>query len=268
MPNHFTTLGFEVVTQEDLKALAQQAASHARAVHMKAHHYLRWVGSAGEELWLQIDETGDLIGMNPHFSGGSSVRVRLQSRVGRDNDTALDGAFIGWADPREDMPESGMYPIVFDAPDAATYSDLKLPAIVEVQIAAFAHEISSYNMPESYIASQQRQRVKFASQSFIPSGLFGPDGSSTEPPESMAIFTGHIIDAEVRANSLTGRPFFWALVNTLGGTYDVIIDRNLLTQTPSAGGVLSGSFWLSGRIIPQAQLKGIASERSSEEPDK
>ncbi len=247
MPSHFSTIGFEVQNQEGLIALVKQVAPQAQAVPAKAGRYLRWVGTSGEELWLQEDKTGALIGINPHFRGKSSVRVRLQARVVREGDTPLDGSFQGWADPEQDRPESGAYPLVFDAPDAAAHVELQLPAIAEVQIAAFAHEISSYNTPEAFLASQE-DRIKFASQSFIPSGMFKPDLTTLAPPEATAIFTGHVIEAEVRKNSLTGRPFFWALVDTLCGKYDVVIDQSLLARVPSEGGVLSGSFWLSGRL--------------------
>lgn len=248
MPSHFSTLGFDVQTQESFVALATQVATQTQPIPVRAGQYLRWVGGSGEELWLQTDEADDLVGMNPHFNGNSSVRVRLQARVGREGDTVLDGSFQGWADPEQEKPESGAYPLVFDLPDAATYFGLELPCIVEAQIAAFAHEVSSHASPDAYSSSQEDQQLKFASQSFIPSGMFQPDGAATEPPEAMAIFTGHVIEAGVRKNSLTGRPFFWALLDTLGGKYDVVIDPALLKQVPPAGGVLSGSFWLSGRL--------------------
>ena len=57
-----------------------------------------------------------------------------------------------------------------------------------------------------------------------PSGLFAPGGSNLASPESHAVFTGHVIVGGVRQNSITGRAFYWALVDTLGGRYDVVID--------------------------------------------
>jgi len=248
MPSDFSTIGFDIQTPEDFVAVAEQVATQAHAVPAKGGHYLRWIGGSGEEVWLQVDESGDFVGMNPHFKGKSLVRVGLQARVAREDDTDLDGRFLGWADPEQDKPESGAYPLVFDAPDAATYSGLELPVIVEAQIAAFAHEISSYDSPDAYSASQESQQVKFASRSFFPADMFRPDDAATEPPDAMALFTGHVIEADVRKNSMTGQPFFWALVDSLGGRYDVVIDRTLLPQVPSAGGVLSGLFWLSGRV--------------------
>jgi hypothetical protein len=185
--------------------------------------------------------------MNPNFSGESAVRVGLTARVARPEDTALDGAFHGWAVPEGDDPKTGCYPFVFDAPDFRLLDDLRLPAIVGAQIAAFAHEVSLFSSPGEHAASQTGG-VKFSSRSFIPSGLFSPSGSVTEPLQAQAIFSGHIREAESRRNELTGKLFWWALVETLGGSFDVVIDPELLETSPKVGGVLSGAFWLSGRL--------------------
>ena len=90
--------------------------------------------------------------------------------------------------------------------------------------------------------------LSFASQSFIPSGLISPSGDPVDPPEPHALFVGHVVEAEQRHNAVTGRPFWWALVETIGGTFDVVIDPELLDEQPRPGHVLSGWFWLSGRL--------------------
>jgi hypothetical protein len=69
------------------------------------------------------------------------------------------------------------------------------------------------------------------------------------------MFVGHVLAAGERINVLTGHAFYWALVETLGGAYDVMIDPELLPSVPAAGGVLSGSFWLSGRIIARCHTR-------------
>jgi hypothetical protein len=95
--------------------------------HREHRRYLRWTGSGGEELWLQLSPRRDLIGMNPHFSGASRVRVGIVNRVTRPSDTKLDGALQAWASPQGDSPEEGAYPFVFDVPDARR-SEVSYPA--------------------------------------------------------------------------------------------------------------------------------------------
>lgn len=69
------------------------------------------------------------------------------------------------------------------------------------------------------------------------------------PEEASADFAGHILEVENRTNELWGTSFCWELVGTFGGAFDAVIDSELLGSPPRVGGVLQGSFWLSGRIL-------------------
>jgi len=246
MASHFSAIGFPVKSQDEYLALAQRVMNDCTSFDVEGGRYLHWGSRSGAELWLQIDTDNIFIGMNPHYSGKSLVPVRLSERVIRPKDTVLDGALRGWAIWNDDDSES--FELVFDVPDFGRQLTVLLPANRRVQIAAFAQEVSVFDSPKDYTASQTGE-LKFAPQSFFPSGLLSPDLESIEPPEPYAIFSGHIVEADTRRNELTGSNFFWVLVETLGAVFDVVIDPGLLSVTPKVGGVLSGSFWLSGRIV-------------------
>ena len=119
---------------------------------------------------------------------------------------------------------------------------------METQIAAFVHELAVFRSVAEYLASQTGE-MKFAPESFIPSGLFRPGGESIDPPKAQAIFTGRILESEMRMNELTNQPFQWVLVETLGGVFDVVADPEFIEFAPPPGGILLGSFWLSGRLL-------------------
>ncbi len=248
MPNHFSTIGVELQSQEEFFALAKDVAEDCVRLDVPGGYYLRWSSESGAQLWLQVDDDNDLVGMNPHFAGESRVRVGLAERVARLDSTPLDGAFYSWADPQGDESETGSYPFVFDVPDFQCYDDLPLPAVLDAQIAAFVHELAVFRSEEEYMASQKGE-MKFAARSFIPSGLFRPGGESIDPPEARAVFTGRILEAEIRTNELTNQPFRWVLVETLGGVFDVVADPDFIEVEPTPGGILMGSFWLSGRLL-------------------
>jgi hypothetical protein len=248
MPSHLSSIGLPVNDQADFAALADRIGPLATPIEVDDGIYWRWSSECGAEVWLQTNADNELVGMTPFFSGNARIRVRLTARIARSGDTPLEGAFHGWADPTEDDPDSGAFPFVFDAIDYSKYAGIGLPSIVNAQIAAFAHEISVYPTLDAYNSSQTGE-LHFSSQSFIPSGLFSPEGSSTEPPGSMAIFTGHVAATTAKTNSLTGAKYYWARVDTLGGSFDVVIDPVLCDAAPVVGGVLSGSFWLCGRLI-------------------
>lgn len=247
MPSHFSSIGFPVNSEDDFLALGRRIAKISKRISVSEGAYLFWESTSGAEIWLQVNNENNLIGMNPHFSGESKFQVGIASQVARPRDTVLDGAFYGWASPSEDMQTPGMYPFVFDSPDFRLHSSQRIPRITTVQIAAFADRISLFDSEDSLRASKDWE--KFATKSFIPSGIFTPKKGPTNPPTAHGIFTGHILQAEKRINELTDRIFYWVLADSLGGTFDVIIDPELLHEEPKVSGILAGTFWLSGRIL-------------------
>ena len=64
-----------------------------------------------------------------------------------------------------------------------------------------------------------------------------------------------MLEAAVRVNTVSGMPYWWALVDTVGGTFDVVIDPELLPDPPRTGNVLAGWFWLSGRLLTGTQQR-------------
>lgn len=263
MPSQFSAIGFTVSSGEDLAALASRVAERADTIDAREGQYLKWAPPSGEQLWLQVKRNGDAMGMNPHFEGKSSVRVAVEARIARQSHTPLDGTFLAWANPPDGAATGGDYPFVFDCPDASTHDALSLPAVLVAQVAAFAQQLSVYASPAEYDAAQTAQGLSFGSRSFIPSGLIAPSGEPVVPPESHALIAGLVVEAAERRNSVTGQPFWWALVDTVGGTFDAVIDPSLLAGPVEPGNVVAGWFWLSGRLRsgaapPQGWLRKLA----------
>lgn len=248
MTDHFSPIGFLIESEDDLKKVIKQAMAEAREViPVKGGSYIRWSGGCGAELWLQGDRKDRLIGLSPHFAGTSQVQIGLAARAKRPYDNDLEGAFKAWTDPSSEGATKGAYPLLFDAPDFAVYSEIKLPSLATAQISAFAEEITIYESAEAYLDSQSDGH-KLSSQSFVPVGLLADPERDEEPADARAMFAGHILQAEERVNDLSGEPFVWALVETLGARYDVLIAQAMIDDLPVEGNVVGGSFWLSGRL--------------------
>ncbi|MNN72218.1 hypothetical protein D3C81_1882320 [compost metagenome] len=64
-----------------------------------------------------------------------------------------------------------------------------------------------------------------------------------------------MIETKKIINELSGRSFIWSLVKTLGGEIDVVTDEELISNEIKVGGIISGSFWLSGKFISSPELK-------------
>jgi hypothetical protein len=254
MPDPFSTIGFPIQDESEFSDLATHLAAEAQRIPVSGGTYLLWASPGGEQVWLQGDSDGYLVGMTPHFAGKSQVSVSIRSILRRPGETSLAGTIRGSVND-ETGPTAGILdcPIVIDVPNLATHGRLELPICVDVQVASFAREVSIFASEDAYYASQEHGG--FASRSYVPSGTFTPDGGETEPPQAFGIFTGHVLEAAVKRNGKTDAPFYWALVDTLGGTFDVVIDPELLPHPPRAGGILQGQFWFSGTFKTTATAK-------------
>jgi hypothetical protein len=221
---------------------------------------LVWPAAQREQLWAQVDPNGSLVGLNPHFVGTARMWVAVVSAE-PDEQFPLDGSLRCWASPRGDDPESGLYPFLVDVPDFhVTAAGLALPWFGRLQVAAFARSLECWPDDQAYEASEEakwggagtpeRPIRGFAAESFVPSGLFPATGDDAGFRETAtAIFTGHVVDAEAAVNLETGGAYRHAVVRTLGGEMDVVADPSVIAGEPAAGGVVQGSFWLSGRPI-------------------
>lgn len=260
MTNVFSAIGFDVQTEDAFGRAAVEAAERGEGVTVAGGTYLRWAPGAGVELWAQVDPRGAILGLNPHFAGETALTVAVVERIGRDAYGPLEGAFRVWVNPDEDDLESGEFPFVFDAPEFRAHDGARLPALAEVQVAAFARELQAYASEEAYYEAQT-SALKLAAESFIPSGMFDfADGAADEraAPLAEAIFGGRVLATEARVNPATGNAFRWIRVRTLGGEVDVVADPALVEGEVVEGGTVSGTFWLSGR------LRGLRAPRPTE----
>lgn len=247
MLSNLSSVGFPVHTQEQFQTLANKVMPESMAVPAANGRYLHWRADNGAELWVQADASGKVVSLTPHFAGKARLPVSIVQRIPRTDGTELDGSFFAWAAPGE-QPDSGEFPFVFDVPDYRTQDELELPAKRDVQITAFTQELQIYDSPAAY-DEFQRDDPKLSSRDVLPIGLFTPQGDPVDPPQAKVVLTGHIQEAKKLTNPITQAEFHWAQVETVGGTVDVLIDPEFVSDEIPADGVLSGTFWLSGRVL-------------------
>ncbi|OYD07630.1 hypothetical protein [Paludifilum halophilum] len=250
MASHFSDIGFNADSDEEIMSLLRQAAQEGQPVESTNGHYLFWSPEEGIQLWLQVDPEGTVIGFNPHLAGKGRIRAALTEEQ-PEPDMTMEGGFHAWADPSGESPDTGAYPFLFDMPDYDRYrGHLALPQTVNTQIAAFAHELYSFADEDAYASFQRENDLRFTPESFVSSGLLiASEAKTEERPEATAVFTGRVLETERRTNPTSGRPFYHLHVRTLGGTFDVAADPDIIQGEPVPGGIVQGSFWLSGRII-------------------
>jgi hypothetical protein len=107
----------------------------------------------------------------------------------------------------------------------------------------------------------------------IPSGLFavGDAGESESFRVSpRMLMSGVVTHADLRRNTLFGGTFARLAVRSLGATFQVVVDiRDLPTSgdsqpvPPAVGSIVSGQFWLSGRVLASGRDEARADRVSS-----
>ncbi len=247
--SNLSDIGFPVRGEQDVNDVIMSVLNHVSEVRCPRGFYLKFSDKSGAEIYLQGNFEQELIGFNPHFAGKSSRKVGLTQAIEREA-SELDGGFHAWANPSD---EAGEYPFVFDVPDFRTVPNLQLPQTVDVQLTAFASNDFKVFADEKEYDESQDLEIKYAQKSFVPTGLFAFDAEKSEIDLSVVrpvgMFAGEIKAFELKTNSLTNAQFYWFLVETLGGEVDVVSDTKWLEKEPNVGGIVSGQFWLSGRII-------------------
>lgn len=244
--SNLSDIGFSVTTQEEFTVLLERSVESGQKLETTGGLYVRNVDLSGAELWLQFETGGDLIGMNPHYRGRSRVPVALERPIKREQ-SHLDGGWLAWANPSDPHDhESGDFPFVFDCPDFQL-NTVSFPGSYEIQLTAFSQEIKFFPDEEAFVKAQESEEIPFASQSFIPVGLIGP--GDTQSPEAQALLTGIIRQVEDKKNQFSGQWFTWILLETLGVTLDLVVDRTEFPEEPFVGGIVQCQAWLSGQVL-------------------
>ena len=251
MSDPFFAAGFKMDGHRDWEQLALMAAGQGESIIARKISYRRWVLDCGIELWAQVKGAGEVVGLNTHFNGRARFQTRIVKRLPRER--RFDTAIGGWSvaappisEAGEAEPIDGNFPYVFDTPDGAVYRTLDLPQVVPVQLSAFAFEVHSYPNEEAFALAQKNSDAPLAARAFLPSAAIS---SSTPYPPASALIAGVITQTETLENRVTERTFEWARIETHGGELDVIVAPDSLTGDLVTGGILHGSFWLSGRIL-------------------
>jgi hypothetical protein len=248
MPSHYSSIGFPIENEEQFRQTAEYAAHSGKLIPIPGGAYIRWEAGDGVELWVQVENEDQVIGVNPHFQGAARIKLGLVERVDRSADSKFDGGFHAFAGPKPEQAD-GDTPFVFDAPDARRYDDLPLPTLVEASLVGFAHQFVVYKSEGAFRAAQPEFKLSVgAFEQLAPD----PEAPAGAPPDAFVRLTGLVVSTAERTNSFSNAKFRWAHLAIPGGEIDVVVDPEIVMGDAIAlapGAVVDGLFWLSGRIL-------------------
>lgn len=245
--SHFAMIGFPVATNSpaEMSIDVERYIADCDPIELKPQKIACLISDpSGAELWVGLDEKGggarELQTLNPAFRGRGSTKIVV---------TAVASA-TEWQ-PFENTVQADFAkartPLIFDLADPREATRFLPDAALEIDLTGFADEIEIYASDEAYYRSQSDKKAKFAANHFIPSGMFTTGG---EGPTAHALFAGKIIESELRRNERGKSNYWWILVRTYDDALiNVVADPSQLRARPVAGDVLSGSFWLTARLV-------------------
>lgn len=249
MANHHAAIGFHITDQDDLVDLAFAAVNGGEAFESKNGIYVRWDAGNGAEIWAQLDEENKISAINPHFSGKCIVPMGLTRHVELAEGSKMDGGFYAWVAPSsEDFDASGKYPLVFDCPNFDLLIDEPLPALANVQLSAFAHQMSAYADARAFDKAQAAEEIQHDQKSFLATGLFDENYEELDPPLPMALIVGIVKQARRLENPFGGGYYHHVVLETLHMDIDIVAAVGSSDGIPRSGGIVKGTFYLSGRI--------------------
>ena len=252
MTTPLSSIGFKLQTPEDSWQLATVVAEKGRRVSTADGNYVALTTDCGPELWAKLDSENRPYAILPHFAGKAESQILLTSRV-KYNDRPLDGRLMGWVNPSQGTlgfgGPPGDYPLVFEAPDYAFYTFLEVPCTVTVQLAAFAQKLEIF---PSLAVYNSREGRTWEAETLLAAGAasaHGQQSSSKSPHANEAFINGLVVDCKTLENPLTHGHFQWARLKVMGGAFDICCDPLLLETPLTPGCIVSGTFWLSGRLV-------------------
>ena len=253
--SHFTDVGFALDTSNEAAfahALEVQT-SHCALLPLDAQNFNCLIKDAsGAELRIGLKRGAggewQIEAANPAFAGDGHTEVEIVA-------DASDPGYKLFEVTISAQFTADQVPIVFELADPRDAPAFKPGAKISVDIAAFSYAPEIFADEAAYAKAEQKEKMPFAANYFIPSGTFlesvggaMPDGAKR--PTAYADFAGTVLKAELRTNT-HGSKFWCTLVKTYGGAViDVAMDPASVKTNPKPGTVVSGRFWLSARVAP------------------
>lgn len=269
MITHARCLGYDEA--QSLVNALHTILSESEGYEVQNGAYFVWQSPNGAQIWLAMRSTqpeGDsntaameVVDLEPHYNGSGRMRAAVVEMVPYD-EHQLTGALYGWSNPLSlEEPESGYYPFSVDLRDFSTHQHAwqQLPRMVTLQIAAFAQEVWCFDDEQSYLRSEESiltesedeetgelVTLRLAPQAMLPIN----EGASEHVADNYALLTGRIVEVHHLQNPHTGKGFFAMLVDTYGGSVDVVAYEQDIEGVPRSGGTLKAYAWLSAQVIP------------------
>jgi hypothetical protein len=255
----FDSVGFPHHSDEEFARLFMMIKHEGEIITTTRGIYYRWATPIDEdfeiELWLKEafeDESGSV---HAHFIGATEGNVELRAAIPRGERRYDDGSFRLDHYRRIQGGKFVMHtPIVFSCPNFDCAEGFELPHKCRVQFCAIAADLQCYRDEATYRASVPTAAPEGEQlETIFPSDYIRNGEICLEPVSPATYLTGRIEETEIMTNPVTGCDFVWAVVDVGDfGLIDMVSSVEAMSGFMHEGGIVRGTFWLSGRLSDAA----------------
>lgn len=255
--NHFSQAGFDVraTSPAAMSQSVQRYADRCAPEPLADADLICLVRDpSGAELWIGFRKRQDgqleLTSLNPGFAGEGRAKAQIVGDVSDPQWKPFEIAVTARLGGDE-------IPFVFDLADPRQAAQAHPGKAVAVSLTGFSFDARVFKNEKGYYAAQKKDgaRIAFAANHFVPSGLFNVEAgglADAQRPTAYADFAGTVLKSQLRTNTAGRGRFWWALLRTYGDyTIDIVLDPTQVKLPPTPGTVVSGRFWLSGRLVAE-----------------
>ncbi len=259
MASHFECLGFpftpESTREEDMARTLEAMFQDGRAVAAPTgFHAVEWTDDDGTCAYavVRMDRdagTLDVQDLTPLYAGETRQRGRVLRAMHDEQSSFTDYLHV---EMLEGDAESG-HPIFMEmkAPGFSRNMDLRGDEVL-LQTTLLGQKIQVFANEADFV---ERRPEDLETRSFTPTGLMGT------PPQAKARVSGIVTSTTVRTNAATGGTYRHAVLDTFGGTYDLVVADDDDAACLVEGCVVLAECYVIGRL-----LQGLPAEGSPSYP--
>ncbi|OOS25080.1 hypothetical protein B0680_02975 [Moraxella pluranimalium] len=240
--SHFSTIGFDVKTSDDLLLLTENILqmAHRYSTHKKAVYFC-YTDPSGAQIWVCKDKKrGDIINTIPSFLPKQTQKIGvLKIKPKGTNKKVFAHA---WLNPiyYDNHSIDGDFPLVIHLPDYLNHQIKKNAQTAYLTL--FANDVELYVDTHEFYKCNDKGGVKIAHESFFAIEVFD------KIPHSQVLVSGTVLKSELRTNQLTNNPFYWCLIQTYASNYEAVYPFDMFYKIPEVGNIIFGKYWITGRF--------------------
>lgn len=253
--DNFAAIGMAFEDDDELAILLERTLTGGRAIYTDTGRYVVASDGNGAELWFVLDQADEIISVDPYFRGKGAVRTRITQAEHDASGLGMTMTVHGWADPvpvsSDPLELQGQFPYHVDILDWAVIANRAMPFEATLGVTAFPWSLTVHKTEDDFTKAMGEEDLPANTLNFVPLGLLAAGDGEDAPPRAFAGITGRVLESAVFQNPWGQGAYGWALIQSAGGQFDLMLDVSQGLIPPKPGAVVETQAWLAACLAEQ-----------------